>query len=240
MSMEERLKDYMENAGKSDAIAVFEEVKYPVNSEEDLEETLKEMNNDMLYDWSTMGFNFIKEKEMLKEEIGQELDDDEIHDIAASAFEAYYIPAFLDEFKSLATERFQSKDVEKDGESRKTTIQITEKTRHRLQQWDEIHYIGHRRSYDEIIQEILKNETTEEPDFLKWHLNNSDKLILNAIRKGCETSVAIREELRKDNIELSLRAIQVHLDSLTNRNLIIRMKGKKGHSYKLNGKILKN
>jgi len=50
--------------------------------------------------------------------------------------------------------------------------------------------------------------------------------------------VAIREELRKDNIELSLRAIQVHLDSLASRNLIIRMKGRKEHSYKLNGMIL--
>ena len=131
-------------------------------------------------------------------------------------------------------ESFQRKDVE----TRKTTIQISEKTRHKLQQWDEIHYIGQRRTYDEIIQEILKNENTEEPDFLKWHLNNSDKLILNAIRKGCKTSGMIREELRKDNIELSLRSVQVHLDSLTTRNLIIRMKGGKEHSYKLNGKIL--
>ena len=177
---------------------------------------------------------FINEKEMLEEEIGQNLDDDEIHKIAASAFEKYYIPAFLDGIKSLAMESFQRKDVE----TRKTTIQISEKTRHKLQQWDEIHYIGQRRSYDEIIQEILKNEKTEEPNFLKWHLNNSDKLILNAIRKGCETSGMIREELRKDNIELSLRSVQVHLDSLTTRNLIIRMKGGKEHSYKLNGKIL--
>jgi uncharacterized membrane protein len=234
MAMEEKLKDYMESAGKNDAISVFDQGKYTVNSEEDIEERLKEMNNDMLYDWSSVGFDFLNEKEMMEEEIGQKLDDDEIHKIAASAFEAYYIPAFLDEFKSLATESFQRKDVE----SRKTTIQISEKTRHKLQQWDEIHYIGHRRSYDEIIQEILKNETTEEPDFLKWHLNNSDKLILNAIRKGCETSGTIREELRKDNIELSLRSVQVHLDSLTTRNLIIRIKGGKEHSYKLNGKIL--
>ena len=234
MSMEEKLKDYMENAGKNDAISVFDQGRYTLNSEEELEERLKEMNNDMVYDWSSMGFDFHNEKEMMEEEIGQKLDDDEIHKIAASAFEKYYIPAFLDEIKSLAMESFQRKDVE----SRKTTIQISEKTRHKLQQWDEIHYVGQRRTYDEIIQEILKNETTEEPDFLKWHLNNSDKLILNAIRKGCETSGMIREELRKDNIELSLRSVQVHLDSLTTRNLIIRMKGGKEHSYKLNGKIL--
>ena len=234
MSMEEKLKDYMENAGKNDAISIFDQGRYTLNSEEDLEERLKEMNNDMLYDWSSMGFDFINEKEMLEEELGQNLDEDEIHKIAASAFEKYYIPAFLDEIKSLAMESFQRKDVE----SRKTTIQISEKTRHKLQQWDEIHYIGQRRTYDEIILEILKNENTEEPDFLKWHLNNSDKLILNAIRKGCKTSGMIREELRKDNIELSLRSVQVHLDSLTTRNLIIRMKGGKEHSYKLNGKIL--
>ena len=234
MSMEEKLKDYMENAGKNDAISIFDQGRYTLNSEEDLEERLKEMNNDMLYDWSSMGFDFINEKEMLEEEIGKNLDEDEIHKIAASAFEKYYIPAFLDEIKSLTKESLQRKDVE----SRKTTIQISEKTRHKLQQWDEIHYIGQRRSYDEIIQEILKNEKTEEPNFLKWHLNNSDKLILNAIRKGCETSGKIREELRKDNIELSLRSVQVHLDSLTTRNLIIRMKGGKEHSYKLNGKIL--
>ena len=234
MSMEEKLKDYMENAGKNDAISIFDQGRYTLNSEEDLEEKLKEMNNDMLYDWSSMGFDFLNEKEMLVEELGQNLDEDEIHKIAASAFEKYYIPAFLEEIKSLTKESLQRKDVE----SRKTTIQISEKTRHKLQQWDEIHYIGHRRSYDEIIQEILKNETTEEPNFLKWHLNNSDKLILNAIRKGCETSGMIREELRKDNIELSLRSVQVHLDSLTTRNLIIRMKGGKEHSYKLNGKIL--
>ena len=184
MAMEEKLKDYMENAGKNDAISVFDQGRYTLNSEEELEERLKEMNNDMVYDWSSMGFDFHNEKEMMEEEIGQKLDDDEIHKIAASAFEKYYIPSFLEEIKSLATESFQRKDVE----SRKTTIQISEKTRHKLQQWDEIHYVGQRRTYDEIIQEILKNETTEEPDFLKWHLNNSDKLILNAIRKGCETS----------------------------------------------------
>jgi len=234
MSTEEKLKDYMENAGKNDAISVFDQGRYKLDSEENLEEKLKVMNNDMLNDWSSMGFDFVNEMEMLKEEIGENLDDDEIHEIAASAFEKYYIQAFLDEIESLAMESFQRKDVE----SRKTTIQISEKTRHKLQQWDEIHYIGQRRSYDEIIQEILKNENTEEPDFLKWHLNNSDKLIMNAIRKGCKTSGMIREELMKDNIELSLRSVQTHLDSLTNKNLIIREKGAKEHSYKLNGKIL--
>ena len=121
-----------------------------------------------------MGFDFINEKEMLEEELGQNLDEDEIHKIAASTFEKYYIPAFLDEIKSLATESFQRKDIE----SRKTTIQISEKTRHKLQQWDEIHYIGQRRTYDEIIQEILKNETTEEPDFLKWRGSYFMDLIL--------------------------------------------------------------
>ena len=100
MAMEEKLKDYMENAGKNDAISVFDQGRYTLNSEEDLEEKLKEMNNDMLYDWSSMGFDFINEGEMLEEEIGQNLDDDEIHKIAASAFEKYYIPAFLDEIKT--------------------------------------------------------------------------------------------------------------------------------------------
>ena len=70
MAMEEKLKDYMENAGKNDAISVFDQGRYTVNSEEELEEKLKEMNNDMVYDWSSMGFDFINEKEMLEEEIG--------------------------------------------------------------------------------------------------------------------------------------------------------------------------
>ena len=42
MAMEEKLKDYMENAGKNDAISVFDQGRYTVNSEEELEENSEE------------------------------------------------------------------------------------------------------------------------------------------------------------------------------------------------------
>ena len=36
MVMEEKLKDYMENAGKNDAISIFDQGRYTLNSEEEL------------------------------------------------------------------------------------------------------------------------------------------------------------------------------------------------------------
>jgi hypothetical protein len=108
--MVEKLKDYMESAGKNDAIFVFEAGIYTVNNEEELEKAIKQMMNEMVYDWSSMGFDFFSEKEMMKEEIGQELDDDKVHEITAQTFEKYYIEALLKEFKSLTMEKLSESD----------------------------------------------------------------------------------------------------------------------------------
>jgi hypothetical protein len=37
-----------------------------------------------------------------------------------------------------------------------TTIQIDKETRSKLQQWDNSHFIGRRRTYDEILNSLLE------------------------------------------------------------------------------------
>ena len=39
-----------------------------------------------------------------------------------------------------------------------TTIQIDKETRSKLLQWDNSHFIGRRRTYDEILNSLLESE----------------------------------------------------------------------------------
>jgi hypothetical protein len=108
--MVEKLEYYMKSAGKNDGLSTFEDGIYTVNDEEELENTLKEMNEEMMDDWSYNGFDFFSEMENLKKEIGQKVDNDKFHEIVASAFEKYYVDAFLKEFKLLTMEKLSESD----------------------------------------------------------------------------------------------------------------------------------
>ncbi|PYB67444.1 hypothetical protein DMB44_09185, partial [Thermoplasma sp. Kam2015] len=117
---------------------------------------------------------------------------------------------------------------------RPTTIQIRASTRRLLNQWDETHYVGHRRSYDEIIRALLSSTMEEEPDFLKWNLKPIDKQILSLLRRGKTKTREILEEMRKQNIDVTLRTVEIRLDNLMAKDLVTRKKDdKRGYSYSL-------
>ncbi len=238
---EEKLKEYMESAGNNDAEVFFDKGIYEIQNEDDLKGTLEEMNEELVErDWSTYGFDYLSEKSNIIEELGKEsnsIPEEALHDIAADAFIKYYVPAFLDKFSLSVRESWRRL------RDRKVSIQISEDLRHKLQMWDEIHYTGRRRTYERIIQELLGSKKGEEPDFLKWHLKNTEKLVLESIKNGSRTSTEIREDLRANhNIDMTLRAYQSILDSLVEKKLIIRMPKPtdgRAYTYSLNGEILK-
>ncbi len=123
---------------------------------------------------------------------------------------------------------------------RHTTIQIHESTRRLLSSWDETHYIGRKRTYDEIIRALLDSTMEEEPDFLKWNLKPIDKQILSFLRRGKATSREILEEMRKQKVDVTLRTVELRLDNLTAKDLVTRKKeGGRGYHYALNGKIIR-
>ena len=236
-----KLKEYMESAGKNDASRTCDEGIYEIENEDKLKKILDEIDEELTnQDWSTYGFDYLSEKSNIIEELGKEsnsIPEEALHDIAADAFIKYYVPAFLDKFSLSVRESWRRL------RDRKVSIQISEDLRHKLQMWDEIHYTGRRRTYERIIQELLEREKGEEPDFLKWHLKNTEKLVLESIKNGSRTSTEIREDLRANhNIDMTLRAYQSILDSLVEKKLIIRMPKPtdgRAYTYSLNGEILK-
>ena len=237
--MVEKLKEYMESAGNNDAEVLFDKGIYEIQNEDDLKGTLEQMNKELVErDWSIYGFDYLSEKSNIIEELGRsDIDEETLHDVTGDAFIKYYVPAFLGTFSESARESWRRQ------KERKVTVQISEALRHQLQMWDEIHYTGRRRTYEQIIQELLEREKSEEPDFLKWHLKNTEKLVLESIKNGARTSTEIREDLRgHHNIEMTLRAYQNILDSLVEKKLIIRMAKPtdgRAYTYSLNGEILK-
>ena len=110
------LKNYMESAGENDALSSVDGgiLEYKAETREYIEKAIKELQQDLMNDWSSYGFEYGLERENIKEECDlKELSEDGLHDIVAENFEKYYIPAFLSKFESLANERFENEELKK-------------------------------------------------------------------------------------------------------------------------------
>ena len=107
-----------------------------------------------------------------------------------------------------------------------------------MRNYDQTHWSGKNRTYDEIINALLDNNQ-EEPNFLKWNLSNTDKFILYCINKGNHETRKIRNCLEKKGITISMRAIQEHMEKLVQKNLILKEQNGKEYTYILNGKVIK-
>ncbi|MGP6239363.1 hypothetical protein ACNF40_02965 [Cuniculiplasma sp. SKW4] len=67
-----------------------------------------------------------------------------------------------------------------------------------------------------------------------------DRLLLDMIRRGKTTTKEMLRELLKNGGEISMRSIQMRVESLLEKGLISRRrKNGKEYVYSLNGKIIK-
>ena len=115
--------------------------------------------------------------------------------------------------------------------SRKSSAKIDIKTKTLLQEWDQLHSRGRKRSYDEIIITLLERDRSKSMDFFSLNLPVIDKYILTLIEDGVRTSKTILIRLKKENFNLSLRSLQSHLEYLSMENLITRKKKEYRNEY---------
>ncbi len=89
------------------------------------------------------------------------------------------------------------------------------------------------KSYDQTILYLINNNR-EEPPFLFWQsLNRIEKMVLKSINKGNLTNRKIRNDLLKEEINYSLRAIQMVTERLCELKLIEKIKEGKEYKFKI-------